>query len=131
MLDTLLTELAKQGVLGIFCAILIAALYFVSKALLAAKDKAVEQQEAYTKALAKSNEGTKALLIEMKDFSSDSLVEQTKTQETLKNALENQRGELQELQAEVKKVSELKPAVELLQQQQATLATAINQQKGS
>lgn len=129
MLDTLLTELAKQGVLGIFCAILIAALYFVSKALLTAKDKAVEQQEAYTEALAKSNEGTKALLIEMKDFSSSSLVEQTKTQETVRNALENQKGELRELQAEVKKVSELKPAVEQLQQQQAQLATAINQRR--
>lgn len=131
MLDTLLTELAKQGVLGIFSAILIAALYFVSKALLHAKDTAIEQQQSYTEALAKSNEGTKLLLVEMKDFTSGAMVEQAKTHEGLRNALDNQKGEMKDLQGEVKKVVELKPAVENLQQEQARLVTAINQSKGS
>ena len=130
MLETLLTELAKQGVLGIFCAILVAALYFVSKALLKAKDTAIEQQKAYTQALAQANEGTKALLIEMKDFSSSVLVEQTKTQADLKNALENQKTALHDLQTKVDEVSKLKPPVEqLLQQEQARLAAA-NQRGG-
>lgn len=127
MLDTLLTELAKQGVLGIFCAILIAALYFVSKALLKAKDGAIEQQKAYTDALAAANEGTKTLLIEMKDFTSNTMVEQVKTQEALRNSLDNQKTELHELQGKIDKVCELKPAVEQLRQEQTNLAAAVNQ----
>jgi hypothetical protein len=127
IIDTLLLKLAEQGIAGIFCAIFLVVIFFLGRTLLRAKDEMLTKQEKASEALAKSNEANKNLVIEMKDFTSGMLVETTKTQSDVKNALDNQKQELTELKTSVDKVAELKPAVNALQQEQARLATAVNQ----
>jgi len=131
VMDTLLTKLAEQGIAGVFCAIFLIVIFFLGRTLLRTKDEELERQEKASKALAESNAAGKHLVIEIKDFTSGMLVETTRTQEGVKNALENQKSEMAELKTEVGKVAELKPAVNSLEQEQARLVTAINQQKGS
>lgn len=129
ILDTLLLKLAEQGIAGIFCAIFLVVIFFLGRALLRTKDAELVRHEKAAKALAESNAANKNLVIEMKDWTSGMLVETTRIQEGVKNALENQKQEMTELKSEVGKVSELRPAVNSLEQEQAKLVTAINQRR--
>ena len=115
-----LTTLANQGILGAIVVLLALALFFAMRALLKSKDDRFTDQKAMADALSKVNEGTKNLVIEMKEHSSSQLIEASRSQEATRNALANQE----------RSFGELRTSVGGLQQEQARLAAAVGSRHG-
>jgi biopolymer transport protein ExbB/TolQ len=97
-----LDTLAGQGILGSFCVLLIIALFFTVKSLLKAKDDRFSDQKMMVEALQKHNEAAKDFAIEMSKSASNVVVEMTRIQDTLKNALNGQEKSFDGLQDSVK-----------------------------
>ena len=95
--ENALDTLAGQGILGSLCVLLIIALFWAIKSLLKAKDDRFNDQKLMTDALEKHNEAAKELAVEMHKAASNLVVEQTKSLDTLKNALSAQERSLDDL----------------------------------
>lgn len=125
-----LGNLAKQGILGSICVILIVALYLTVRALLKAKDDRLADQKAMSEALLKVNEATKDLTVEMKEHAAHQTIEASKSQESVRSALATQERSFTELKGAVAEAktasSEAKTALATLQQEQERLAKAVD-----
>jgi len=134
MLDSLLTGLAEQGkLLGIFCAIFILAIGFLFRTLMKAKDQSVEDQKlrvedqkAYAKALEKGTEANQKLTLEMKEFTSNLMVQHVQEQGEVKTAMNNQAREFDEMEEQHRKAS---GSLDGMKNEMVNLTAAVNQFK--
>lgn len=131
LLGTLLNKIAESGIVGVFCAIFMIVSGFLGRALLKAKDQAVDDQKlrlddqkAYTKALTEGNAATQKLVLEVKEWTSDLMVKHVQELGEVKTAMNNQARELDEMEEQHRKAGEKH---EKMQTEFSGLTAAINQ----
>lgn len=89
-ISTGLTEILRQGILGVLCVLLIIALYFSIKALLKAKDDNIEAQKSMSEALQKLNEAARDFTIETNKSTTNMVTENGRNYDKIATALANQ-----------------------------------------
>lgn len=101
-----LAVLLTQGVLGVFCVLLIGALVFCAKALLKSKDDRLADQKEMAKALGEINSALQDLVVESNKHASELVLDASRSQDAMRAALSNQERTVTALQTELIKVSE-------------------------
>lgn len=111
--ESALGTVLEYGLLGAICVLLLFALIYVTRALLKEKDDRREDQSKMATARENDNKALQALTIEMKEHAAQQQVEATRTQDAVRNVLENQKDAL----------GEVERALNTLQQEQVRLAS--------
>ncbi len=99
-ISTGLTEILRQGTLGVLCVLLIIALYFSIKALLRAKDDNIEAQKSMAEALRKLNEAARDFTIEMNKSMTNMVTDNGRSSEKIATSLAKQEQAFHDLTQE-------------------------------
>lgn len=133
--ESALGTVLEYGLLGAICVLLIISLVYVIRGWLREKDNRREDLSLMTVARENDNKALQVLTIEMKEFAAQQQVEATRAQDGVKNTLESQKDDLNDLkraaEQETAKLGEMKTAVDVLKDEQVRLGAAILQRGAS
>jgi len=133
--ESALGTVLEYGLLGAICVLLIVSLVYSIRGWLREKDNRREDLSQMATARENDNKALQALTIEMKEFAAQQQVEATRTQDGVKNTLEGQKDDLNDLkraaEQETAKFGEMRTAVDMLKDEQVRLGAAILQRGSS
>lgn len=126
-----LSNIAEYGVLGSFCVLLIIAVFLAIRGWLREKDGRLSDQKAMVGELKENNETLKTLTIELKEHSTQLVLNATTSQDAMAGALARQENALDDFSRTITVLKDeqvqLKTTVGSLKDEQVRLSTAINQ----
>lgn len=129
--DNALSNIAGQGILGSFCVLFIIAVVWGIRGWLKEKDGRLADQKAMSGELKENNESLKNLTIELKEHSSQLVMDSKMSQDAMGNALSRQENALDDFSRTITTLKDeqvhLKSTVGSLKDEQVRLASAITQ----
>jgi len=131
--DNALSNIAEYGILGSFCVLVIIALVWAVRGWLKEKDGRLADQKAMVGELKDNNESLKNLTIELKEHSSQLVMDSKMSQDAMGNALVRQENALDDFSRTITTLKDeqvqMKSTVGNLKDEQVRLASAITTQR--